>query len=148
MASKILHGIIATSLMTICMATSAYANVSCPSAKDVKSASDALNTVMRQSEKSYFVLTAQPAINSSDLDWLVATSNSANGFDAAFANGQKSVSSTISAVTDEPIEQGGFYLCAYLSSGGMNVMTVAQVPQGGFTFKPSMFNMDLFKQKK
>ena len=145
MVSKFINAMIATSIMTVGVTTSAEAKVACPTKNEVTGAVTALNTVMRQSEKNYFVLTAQPAINSSNLDWLVITQASGNGFDAAFANGEKNVKSVMAAATDEPVEQQGFYICAYLSGSGMNVMTVAPQQQK-MNFNPAMINFDSFKQ--
>ncbi len=146
-SKKSIHGVIAASMITLSMVTSAYATISCPSTTDVKGAVSALNTVMRQSEKGYFVLTAQPAINASNLDWILVAQTSGNGFDAAYANGQNSVKSVIAAVSDEPMEQQGFYLCGYISSGGINVMTIAPQQQK-ITFNPALINLDVLKQKK
>lgn len=141
---RTIKGLVAASLVTFGMVTAAHATVSCPTTSDVKGAVKALNTVMRQSERGFFVLTAQPAINSSNLGWMVATQEKANGFDAAFNGGQNSVNSVIAAVTDKPIEQQGVYLCAYMTTSGMNVMALAPQQQG-MTFKPSMFNLDAVK---
>lgn len=134
-------------MIILSAATSVYADVTCPSAKNIKDAVTALNAVVRQSEKGYFVLTGQPAINVSNLDWVVASQESATGFDAAFASGEKSVKSVISPVTPSAIEQRGFYICAYLSMGGMNVMAIAPKQQK-IGINPALIDLDIFKQKK
>src|SRR3990167_11152812 len=124
------------------MITAAHADVTCPTAADVKGASKALNTVMRQSEKNFFVLTSQPAFNASDLSWLVLTQASANGFDAAYNSGVSDVKAVAMPAMETAIEQQGFYICAYFTAnGGMNVMTVAQQQQG-LTFDPSKLKLD------
>ena len=148
MNKRSLSGIVAASIVTLGLTTSAFADVSCPSVSEVKKAVTALNTVMRQSERTYFVLSAQPAFNSSDLDWMIAAQASGNGFDAAYSNGQSAVKGVVAAATDTPIEQNGFLMCAYMSStGGMNVMTIAQQKQK-FSLTPSVLNFDLFNVKK
>jgi hypothetical protein len=148
MESKTLKGLVAASLMTLGMLNAAHAGVACPEASEVKGAVKALNAVIRMNEKTYFVLSAQPAINASDLGWIVAAQASAAGFDAAHSAGSTSVKNVISAMTPEAIEQGGAYLCAYLtSSGGMPVMALAPQQQG-FIFNPGMLNLDAIKAKK
>ena len=67
MFSKSLKGIVALSVVALGTATAAYAGVKCPSADEVKKADRSLNTVMRQSQRGFFVLSAQPAVNSSGL---------------------------------------------------------------------------------
>lgn len=144
--NKSIKGII-TAIMTLCAVTSVYADVSCPSATDIKDGVRALNAVVRQSEKGFFVLTAQPAINASNLDWIIAAQTSANGFDAAFASGEKAVKTVMAPVTNTAIEQRGFFVCAYLSMGGMNVMAMAPKQQS-INFNPAVINFDAFKQKR
>jgi hypothetical protein len=142
-----LKGLVAASVVALGMAAPAHAAVTCPDASEIKGSVRALNAVIRQSEKNFFVLTAQPAVNSSNLGWIVVTQSSGNGFDAAFANGGNSVKSVISAATEEAIEQQNMYICAYFtSSGGMNVMAIAPQQQR-ISFTPEMFNLDLFKKK-
>lgn len=144
---KSLKGIVAVTALAISAASVAHAGVSCPSADDVKKADRALNTVIRQSQRAFFVLSAQPSINSSGMGWIVATQASGSGFDDAFNKGQESVRSVIAAAMDTPIEQQGVLICPYLTtSGGMNVMAVAPQQQG-LVFNPTMLNMDKIKLK-
>lgn len=139
---KIIKGLLTASLLTVTAVTSAYASVACPSVSDVKGTVKALNVVMRQSERGFFVFTAQPAINASNLSWLILAQASAKGFDAAYASGQSAVGGVMAAATEEAIEQGGFYICPYMSSvGGLSVMAIAQQQQG-LTFNPSVLNLD------
>lgn len=144
-----IKGIVAATILALGATSAAYANVSCPSAEDVKNADRALDTVMRQSEHGFFVLSARPSIQASGLGWMVATQSRADGFDAAYRAGQESVKSVMSGMMDQPIEQQGVYICPYItSSGGMNVMAVAQAQQG-LVFNPAMLDMkNLRKQMK
>ncbi len=137
------------SIISMGMITSAMA-VTCPSASDITGTGDALNAVIRQTAKTYFVLSAGPALNASDLDWMVLSQTSAKGFDAAYANGKKSVESVLTNANEDAIEQGGMLICGYLtSSGGMNVMAVSQAPQDNrMFFNPAKINMDALKFKK
>ena len=147
--SKIMKGILAATIMTASMATTVQAaDVSCPSASDVQGTSRALNTVMRQSKSSYFVFTAQPALNTSGLNWMVLSMASGNGFDAAYTSAANDVKAVAMAANEEPIEQQGVYICAYFTSaGGMSVMAVAQQQQG-LTFNPSMLKLDAIRANK
>ena len=146
---KKIQGTIAALIVASSMVTAAYATgVACPTVADVKGADRALNTVMRQSQKNFFVLTAQPAINASDLGWLVLTQTSASGFDAAFTSGQNDVKSVTMAAMETAMEQQGVYICAYFTgSGGMNVMALAPQQQG-LTFNPAVLNLQNLKIKK
>ena len=138
----IMAAVIAASTM---MTTVHAAGVSCPTAADVKDSSKALNAVIRQSQKSFFVLSAQPAITSSDLGWIVLTQSSSTGFDAAFNTGTNDVKSVTLAAMDKPIEQQGMYICAYFTAtGGMNVMAVAP-QQTGLIFNPAKLNLETIK---
>jgi len=148
MERKTLKGLVAASIMVLGSLTSAYAGVSCPQASEVKDASTELNAVIRMSEKGFFVLTAQPAIDASNLGWIVVSQASATGYDAAHNSGSTSVKSVVAPLTPEAIEQGGAYICAYVTSaGGINVMAVAQQQQG-LIFNPSVINFDAIKEKK
>ena len=102
---------------------------------------------MRQSEKRFFVLTAQPAIQASDLGWIVVTQASGNSFDPAFTAGQNDVKSVTMAAMESAMEQQGAYICAYFTaSGSMSVMAVAPQQQG-LTFNPAMLHLDTLKLK-
>lgn len=147
-SKKHINGIIATSIISLGMATTAHAGVPCPSVNSIKQAVGALNTVMRQSERSFFVLSAQPAINESNLDWILAAPVTSHGFDAAFASGQSSVKTVVAPVSDEAMEQQGFFICGYLStSGSMGIMAIAPEQQK-ISFNPSIINLDIFKKQK
>ncbi len=139
-------GMIAAVIAASTMMTTVHAaGVSCPTAAEVKDSSRALNAVIRQSQKTFFVLSAQPAITSSDLGWIVLTQASANGFDAAFTAGTNDVKAVTLAAMDKPIEQQGMYICAYFTStGGMNVMAVAP-QQTGLIFNPAKLNLEAIK---
>lgn len=138
-------GMIAAVIAASTMMTTAHAAVSCPTAAEVKDSSRALNAVIRQSQKTFFVLSAQPAISSSDLGWMVLTQANATGFDAAYTAGTNDVKAVTLAAMDKPIEQQGMYICAYFTStGGMNVMAVAQQQQG-LIFNPAKLNLDAIK---
>src|SRR3990167_9539284 len=86
---------------------------------------------------NYFVLTAQPAINVSNLDWMVLTQTQANSFDPAFTAAESDVKSVVMLATDKPVQTSGVYVCAYFtSSGTMNVLAVAP-DQEGVTLNPA-----------
>jgi hypothetical protein len=148
-SKKLMSKMVAATVLSLGMVTSALA-VTCPSANEITGASDSLNGVLRQSPKVYFVLSAGPALNSNDMDWMLVTQTSAKGFDAAYTTGQKSVESVVAGVNEDAVEQGGMLICGYLTtSGGMNVMAVAQAPQDdGLFFNPAKINMDAIKAKK
>lgn len=135
-------------LLSLGLATAAYADgIPCPSADDVKGAADSLNAIIRVTPKMYFVLTAQPAVSSNGHDWMVAAQAKGTSFDPAYNLALTSVNNVISAVTEEAIEQGGMYLCAYMTStNGMNVMAVTQQQQG-FGFNPAKINLEAFGKK-
>lgn len=136
--------LVAASLISL--TTSAYAGIACPDMDSVKAAADSLNAVIRVTPKMYFVLTAQPAVQASNLNWMVAAQSKATGFDAAYNAGQSSVNSVIALVTEEAIEQAGMYLCAYMtSSSGMNVIAAAPQQQG-FAFNPATINLEKLKK--
>lgn len=145
---NMLKGTVVALIAASSLVTVAYASVKCPSVADVKGADRALNAVIRQSQKTYFVLSAQPAINSSDLGWMVAAQASGSGFDAAYTSGVNDVKSVAAAAMDTAMEQQGMYICAYLTkSGAMSVMAVAQQQQG-LVFNPALLNMDAIKAVK
>lgn len=147
-SKKHINGIIATSLISLGMAATAHAGVTCPSVSSVKEAVGALNTVMRQSERNFFVLSAQPAINESNFDWILVAQVTSNGFDAAFASGQNSVKRVVTPISDEAMEQQGFYICGYFSaSGSMSVMTIAPQQQK-IIFNPAIINLDTLTKQK
>ena len=131
------------------MVTVAHAaGVACPDAEDVKGSYKALNTVIRQSQKNYFVLTAQPSLNASDLNWIVLSQASSTGFDAAYTSGQNDVKSVAMAAMETAIEQQGVYICAYFTgSGTMNVMAVA-MQQQGLVFNPGVLKLDNLKAQR
>ncbi len=144
---KNIKGIIAALIATSCVMTTAFAaDVACPTAGDITAASGDLNAVIRQSSKSYFVLTAQPTVQASDLTWIVMTQASGNGFDAAFDAGTADVKAVVSAMSDTAIEQQGMYICAYFTSKGkMNVFAAA--PQQSGMFNPTLLNLNAIKLK-
>lgn len=146
---KKLKGTIAALVVASTMVTAAHATgVKCPSVADIKGADRALNAVIRQSQKTFFVLSAQPAINASNLGWIVAAQASANGFDAAYTSGVNDVKSVSVAAMDTAMEQQGMYICAYITSaGGMTVMAIAPQQQQGLTFNPGMLDLDALKIK-
>ncbi len=148
--SNSIKGMIAALITTSCLITTANAgdDVSCPSVDQIKGASRALNAVIRQSQKSYFVLSAQPAINSSGLSWMIVTQASSAGFDAAFSSGTSDVKSVSMAMMEQPVEQQGMYICPYITeAGSMSVMAIAQQQQG-LTFNPALINLDAIKAKR
>lgn len=133
----------ASSMMTAANA----AGVACPTAEAVKGADRALNAVIRQSQKTYFVLTAQPAIEASDMGWIVAAQASASGFDAAYTSAVTDVKSVVAPAMETAIEQQGVYLCAYFTSGGKMSVLAAAPQQQGFVFNPGVLNLDGLKAK-
>ncbi len=145
---SILKGTIAAVIAATSLVSVAYASdVACPSVEQVTGADRALNAVIRQSQKTFFVLSAQPAIQESDLGWMVVAQASASGYDAAHNSAQNDVKSVMFAAMDTAMEQQGMYICAYLTkSGAMSVMTVAQ-QQSGLVFNPGMLKMDAIKAK-
>lgn len=140
--------IIAACVMATSMVTAAQAaDVACPGADAIKGSVRALNTVMRQSETGFFVLTAQPALNESGHSWIVLSQTKGKGFDAAFANGQSDVKSVTAAAMQNAVEMQGALICAYFTtSGGMGVMAVSPQQQG-ITFNPTLLKLDTLKIK-
>lgn len=140
--------IIAAVVLTTGLVSAAQAgDVACPSADAIKGSARALNTVMRQSETGYFVLTAQPALNESGHSWIVLSQTKGSGFDAAFANGQGDVKTVAAAAMPNAVEMQGALICAYYTtSGGMGVMAVSPQQQG-ITFNPDLLNLDTLKIK-
>lgn len=134
--------LVVSAILAATMATSVYAGPSCPKAADVKGAYRALNTVMRQSEQSYFVLTGQPAFNQSGYDWILIAQAKGNSFDPAFSAGESDVRSVASSLSDEPVEMQGVFVCGYFtSSGGMNVMAIAPQQQD-VTLNPAKLKLN------
>src|SRR3990167_1761663 len=123
--------ILATLMLTSGFTVVAQASdVSCPSTSDVKGAVKALNGVIRQSQKSYIVLTAQPAFSASGHEWLLMTQSQGNGFDDALRSGGNDVQSVMMPASPNAIEMQGVYVCPYVTSnGGMNVMAISPQQQ-------------------
>jgi hypothetical protein len=138
--------ILAASIIASSMLTVAYADdVPCPSAATIKGTTQALNAVIRQSEDGFFVLTAQPAVNDSDLSWVVMAQIKAKSFDPAYTRGVSEVKAVTMPAMDTAIEMQGMYVCAYMtSSGGMSVMAAAQQQQG-IIFNPAKLNLDALR---
>lgn len=140
-SKKMIKGVIATAIMTMGAASAAHAGVPCPTASDIKGADKALNTVMRISRSTYFVLTGQPAVRASGMDWLVAAQESEKGFDASYDAAGGDLKAVVAPAMSDAMEQQGVYMCAYLTSnGGMNVMALAPQQQG-LVFNPSKLNL-------
>ena len=142
--------IIAACVMATSMVTAAQASdVACPSADAVKGSVRALNTVMRQSETGYFVLTAQPALNESGHSWIVLSQTNGSGFDAAFANGQGNVKTVLAAAMPNAVEMQGALICAYITSGSIRPSVMAVSPlQQGITFNPTLLKLDTLNIEK
>lgn len=145
---KIVKGSIAALMVASSMVTAAYAaDVKCPTADEMKGSYRALNAVIRQGAKTYFVLSAQPALQSSGLGWIVLSMASSTGFDAAFTSGTNDVKAVKMALNENAQEQQGMYICGYMTaSGGMNVAAIAPQQQG-LVFNPSVLNLDVLKAK-
>lgn len=144
---KIVKGSVAALVVASSLVSAAYAeDVKCPTVDQVKGASKALNGVIRQGQKTYFVLSAQPAVRSSNLGWIVLSMASAAGFDEAYATGTNNVKSTSMAMSETAEEQQGVYICAYMSSAGGMVAAMAPQQQG-LVFNPAVLNLDVLKAK-
>lgn len=145
---KIVKGSVAALVVASSLVSAAYAEgVKCPTADQVKGAYKALNAVVRQGQKTYFVLSAQPAIQSSNLGWVVLSMSSSTGFDAAYTAGTNDVKSVSMALNEDAQEQQGMYICAYMTgAGGMSVAAIAPQQQG-LVFNPSVLNLDALKAK-
>lgn len=130
---KIVQSVMAACILSSSMATVAYAHdVACPKVSDVKGAAGDLNGVMRESAESpnYFVLTPQPAINTSGYDWLLIAQAQGSSFDPAFTSGQSDVKTVTMSASPTAMEMNGMFICGYFtSSGGMTVLTVAPEQQ-------------------
>jgi hypothetical protein len=146
---KIVKGSVTALVVASSLVSAAYADgVACPTAEEVSGASKALNAVIRQGQKTFFVLSAQPALQSSDLGWIILSMTSSKGFDEAYSTGASNVKSVSMSINETAEEQQGMYICTYMSAASTVGIVAAIAPQQqGLVFNPSKLNLDVLKAK-